>query len=83
MAKHTYRICRLLPANCFSVFDHFMGLALERLTSSCIISENSESYQSKFSKKLLIHVHFFKVKHALEGTKYDALKNIIYQFHNK
>ena len=27
MVKHTQTIRRLLPTNCLSVFDHFMGLA--------------------------------------------------------
>ena len=29
MFKHTQTIRRLLPTNCLSVFDHFVGLALE------------------------------------------------------
>ena len=35
MAKHTQTICRLLPTNCLSVFNHFVRLALKGLT--CII----------------------------------------------
>ena len=31
MVKQTPTICRLLPANCLSVFNHFAGLALKRL----------------------------------------------------
>ena len=31
MVKHNQTICRLLLTNCFSVFDHFWGLALKRL----------------------------------------------------
>ena len=31
MVEHTEIICWLLPANCFSVFDHFGGLALKGL----------------------------------------------------
>ena len=31
MVKHTQTICRLLPTNCLSVFDHFVGLALKGL----------------------------------------------------
>ena len=31
MVKQTQTICRLLPTNCLSVFDHFVGLALNRL----------------------------------------------------
>ena len=33
MVKHTQTICRLLPTNCLSVFDHFVGLALKVLKS--------------------------------------------------
>ena len=33
MVKHTKTICRLLlPTNCLGVFDHFVGLALKRLS---------------------------------------------------
>ena len=33
MVKHTQTIRRLLPTNCLSVFDHFVGLTLKGLTS--------------------------------------------------
>ena len=33
MVKHTQTICHLVPANCLSVFDHFVGLALKELIS--------------------------------------------------
>ena len=32
MVKHTQTICRLLPTNCLSVFDHFAELALKGYT---------------------------------------------------
>ena len=31
MVKHTQTICREQPINCFSVFDHFVGLVLKVL----------------------------------------------------
>ena len=31
MVKHTQTIRRLLPTNCLSVFDHFVGLAFKLL----------------------------------------------------
>ena len=31
MVKHTQTIHQLLPTNCLSVFDHFVGLALKGL----------------------------------------------------
>ena len=36
MDKHTQTIRRLLPTNCVSVFDHFMGSALKGLRSKQI-----------------------------------------------
>ena len=36
MVKHTQTICRKLPTNCLSVFDHFVGLALKGLKVSLI-----------------------------------------------
>ena len=32
MVKHTQTIRPLLPTNCLSVFDHFVGLTLKELT---------------------------------------------------
>ena len=29
MVKHTQTICQLLPKNCVSVFEHFVGMALK------------------------------------------------------
>ena len=39
MAKHTQTFCQLLPTNCLSVFNHFMGLALEGLIAAEAHSE--------------------------------------------
>ena len=36
MVKHTQTFRRLLPTNCFSVFDHFAGLALKELNLQTI-----------------------------------------------
>ena len=47
MVEHTQTIRQVLPTNCFSVFDHFVGLALKGLTSltftGCIIQTNKTS----------------------------------------
>ena len=32
MVKHTQTSCRQKPTNCFSMFDHFVGLALKGLS---------------------------------------------------
>ena len=34
MLKNTQTICWLLPMNCVSVFDYFLGLALEGLNAN-------------------------------------------------
>ena len=34
MVKHTQKIRRLLPTNCLSVFEHFVGLALKGLNQT-------------------------------------------------
>ena len=46
MVKHTQIIRRVLPTNCLSVFDCFVGLALKGL--------NSMQQQDIFSKELAI-----------------------------
>ena len=50
MVKHTQTIRRLLPTNCLSVFDRFVGLALKRLLLEI---ETKESKKLKASQKLL------------------------------
>ena len=37
MVKHTQTIRRQKPTNCFSVFDHFVGLALKELILTVIL----------------------------------------------
>ena len=31
MVKHTQTLCRLLPTNCLTVFDHFVGIVIKGL----------------------------------------------------
>ena len=42
MVKHTQIIRRVLLTNCFSVFDHFVGLALKGLSSVISAHERRE-----------------------------------------
>ena len=42
MVKHTQTVHRLLPKNCLSVFDHFVGLALKGLKSSNLSNEKQQ-----------------------------------------
>ena len=37
MVNHTGTVRRLLPTNCLSVFDHFVGLALKGVTYLVIV----------------------------------------------
>ena len=43
MVKHTQTIRQLLSSNCLSVFDHFVGLALKRLTLKGSIFQREKS----------------------------------------
>ena len=43
MVKHTQTICRLLPTNCLSVFDYFVGLTLKGLIYWNIYRKPSET----------------------------------------
>ena len=42
MVKRTQTIRRLLPTNCLSVFDHFVGLALKRSNTKLLILKYEE-----------------------------------------
>ena len=48
MAKHIQTICRQKPTNCLSMFDHFAGLTLRRLT--ILPQLNSENMRHKLGK---------------------------------
>ena len=47
MVKHTQAIRRLLPTNCLSVFDHFVGLALKGLNKTNFFG--SREFDFKYS----------------------------------
>ena len=68
-AKHSQTISRLLPANCLSVFDHFVGLALKGL----ITVHQHFTYMSCFRGKAiwskikpLMHYFIGKIYHTVE-----------------
>ena len=60
---------QLLLTNCFSVFDHYVGLALEGLNHKIIQDSNQVTLVSSFlsPKKLRYIVHLMK-----DGYKLDA-----------
>ena len=47
MVKHSQTICRLMPTNCFSVFDHFVGLAFKELIRLFLLLVLEPSYTFK------------------------------------
>ena len=64
IAKHTQRIRRLLPTNCLSVFDPFVGLVLKRLTV------NSGVYIFEFEHMKTINwTHFTPIFHFCTSWK--------------
>ena len=51
MVKHTQTICQLLPTNCLSVFDHFVGLVFKGLNlywGNTVFVESSSGNLTKF-----------------------------------
>ena len=62
MVKHAQTVRRLLPTNCLSVFEHFMGLALKGLTTYFLLDKCS--FNPKF---------FFKSKNSLINIKLTAI----------
>ena len=53
MVKHTQTIARLLPTNCLSVFDHFVGLVLKGLKTDVLASTlNFKTHRCNFFKQL-------------------------------
>ena len=57
MVKHTEAIRQHLPTNCFSVFDHFVGLALKELRIS-LVNVTKSAGLVIFSEEIL-KLHFF------------------------
>ena len=47
MVKHTQAIRRLLPTNCLSVNDHFMGLALKRLILETKVGDDPYTFTTQ------------------------------------
>ena len=64
MVKHTQTIRRLMPTNCFSVFDHFVGLALKKLTSTSLIFME-QLYLITLPKTVTQIMHIYFIKQAM------------------
>ena len=66
MVKHTQTICRLLPTNCLSVFDHFVGLALNEL--NCVLEILKMTWcvavgccNNSFKKNIIKGISFYQL----------------------
>ena len=57
MVKHTPTIRGLLPTNCLSEYDHFVGLQLKGVKSKQE-SKKAKCIKSLFRKRLKIFRHF-------------------------
>ena len=51
MVKHTQTIRRLLPTNCLSAFDYFVGLTLEGLNNLLVADLSSFDDVTRFVKR--------------------------------
>ena len=61
MVKHTQTIRRLLPTNCLSLFDHFVGSALKGLTywkSLLTINPLTDSFEHLLRHMVSGVIHF-------------------------
>ena len=56
MVKHTHTIRHLLPTNYLSVFDHFVGLALNELKRLRVISKVHHGHRTS-DKQSKIKIH--------------------------
>ena len=59
MIKQTRTIRRLLPMNCLSVFDHFIGLVLEGFIWFCLVKYLNEHFLYR------IMLVFYKLSNTL------------------
>ena len=66
MVKHIQTICRFLPTNCLSMFDHFVRLVLKVLTK--ILSKILIIWKKTKTKKLSSHLS--QVAHENMKKKY-------------
>ena len=77
MVKHTQTIRRLLPTNCLSVFDHFVGLALKVLDDIISGESMALNVSSALTHFLLMFPFDPLQKHEnLWSTKVITLQNI-------
>ena len=81
MVKHPQRIRWLLPTNCLSVFDHFVRLALKRLSSLFWYSELSYFHNlasaMSFTFLYFVFLRFIHVEAAIQHTEVFSRKGVL------
>ena len=79
MVKHAQTIRRLLPTNCLSVFDHFVGLGLKGLTCHNDWPEMNQFFCNVPNVSVyLILKHFKCVKSKFRNSSFPV---IIFNLH--
>ena len=78
MVKYTQRNCQLLPTNCLSVFDHFVGLTLKGLTHlwPTLLSHKNQSINWMASLWWKYIVHNTSIKSIFGITNLICFRDI-------
>ena len=85
MVKHTQTICRLLPTNCLSVFNHFVSLALKGLMFPTVLQESKPKLfealltslaHEKFLRNSIFNVKAVGAQSALTNPLYTPFKTL-------
>ena len=71
--KHTQTIRRLLPTNCLSVFNHFVGLALKGLRNISL-KRNVCKKINKFTRNIHFAKNGITLSFQLEFSKIDLIE---------
>ena len=74
MVKHTQTIRRILPTNCLSMFDHFVGLALKGLSSKRQVSSALRTRIIAFFTEVRSRGIFRTLSNIYDGT---FLRNLL------
>ena len=74
MVKHTQTIGQLLPTNCLSEFDNFVGLALKGLTQYFPVFRNKHRNARALLRNCLTHLEYSFVAFYFTVCKYVAAK---------
>ena len=77
MVKHIQTIRRLLPTNCLSVFDHFVGLALKGLisfktSSRLFLVEAKDHLETVYGLSIYIRFQLHTYYHSIHCKKSGA-----------